>query len=69
VSSGVKKFTDAEIDEILVTARRHNTDSGITGALFDLEGNFCSSPKAMTTRLARRMSALNPVPGIAVYPS
>ena len=40
VSSGVKKFTDAEIDEILVTARRHNTDSGITGVLFYLEGNF-----------------------------
>jgi hypothetical protein len=40
VSSGVKKFTDAEIDEILEKARLNNTDSGVTGVLFYLEGNF-----------------------------
>jgi len=40
VSSGVKKFTDAELDDILVKARKHNTNNGITGVLFYLEGNF-----------------------------
>jgi hypothetical protein len=40
VSSGVKQFTDAEIDEILDKARRHNTENGVTGVLFYLEGNF-----------------------------
>lgn len=40
VSSGVKQFTQAEIDIILEQARRRNAKTGVTGILFYLEGNF-----------------------------
>lgn len=40
MSSGVKQFTQAEIDELLSQARRRNAETGVTGVLFYLEGNF-----------------------------
>lgn len=40
VSSGVKYFSDAEIEDILDNARRRNAETGVTGVLFYLEGNF-----------------------------
>ena len=52
VSSGVKKFTDAEIDEILDKARQHNSENGVTGVLFYLEGNFLQLLEGENTALA-----------------
>lgn len=40
LSSAVKKFTQTEIDEILKKARRRNAETGVTGVLFYLDGNF-----------------------------
>jgi hypothetical protein len=39
-SSAVRPMTQAEIDVILEQARRRNTETGITGILFYLDGNF-----------------------------
>ena len=39
-SSAVRPMTQAEIDVILKQARRRNTETGITGILFYLDGNF-----------------------------
>ena len=39
-SSAVRPMTQAEIDVILEQARRRNIETGITGILFYLDGNF-----------------------------
>lgn len=39
-SSAVSPMNQAEIDVILSQARRRNAETGITGALFYLDGNF-----------------------------
>jgi hypothetical protein len=39
-SSAVLPITQTEIDDILSGARRRNAETGITGILFYLEGNF-----------------------------
>jgi hypothetical protein len=39
-STGTRKFSDDDLNEILESSQRHNLKNDITGVLFYLEGNF-----------------------------